>query len=95
MRSPRPPRRPSTSSTMTEFANEVPMRVIGMLLGIPEADQPTVRERADAKLRTVPGEQMKVSQRALMDTDLFAEYIDWRADAPVGRPDDRTAQRGV
>jgi cytochrome P450 len=67
---------------MTEFANEVPMRVIGMLLGIPEADQPTIRQRADAKLRTVPGEQMKVSESALMDSDLFAEYIDWRAEHP-------------
>ncbi len=67
---------------MTEFANEVPMRVIGLLLGIPEADQLAVRERADAKLRTVPGQQMKVSQDALMDTDLFADYIDWRADHP-------------
>lgn len=67
---------------MAEFANEVPMRVIGMLLGIPEEDQLTVRERADAKLRTVPGQQMKVSAGALMDTDLFASYIDWRAKHP-------------
>ncbi|SQE00244.1 Cytochrome P450 [Parafrankia sp. Ea1.12] len=67
---------------MAEFANEVPMRVIGMLLGIPESDQPAIRERADAKLRTEPGQQMKVSQQALMDSDLFAEYIDWRAEHP-------------
>ena len=67
---------------MAEFANEVPMRVIGMLLGIPEADQSTIRQRADAKLRTVPGQGMKVSQGALMDADLFAEYIDWRAEHP-------------
>jgi cytochrome P450 len=67
---------------MAEFANEVPMRVIGMLLGIPEADQQKVRERADAKLRTVPGQQMKVSKGALMDSDLFADYIDWRAEHP-------------
>src|SRR4051794_38429957 len=67
---------------MTEFANEVPMRVIGMLLGIPEADQQTVRDRADAKLRTEPGQQMKVSESALMDVDLFADYIDWRAEHP-------------
>jgi cytochrome P450 len=53
-----------------------------MLLGIPEEDQLTVRERADAKLRTVPGQQMKVSAGALMDTDLFASYIDWRAKHP-------------
>jgi cytochrome P450 len=67
---------------MAEFANEVPMRVIGMLLGIPEADQPKIRERADAKLRTRPGQQMRVSQAALMDSDLFADYIDWRAEHP-------------
>jgi cytochrome P450 len=67
---------------MNEFANEVPMRVIGMLLGIPEADQPMIRARADAKLRTEGGQQMQVSERALMDTDLFAEYIDWRAEHP-------------
>ncbi|UGQ15669.1 cytochrome P450 [Yinghuangia sp. ASG 101] len=67
---------------MAEFANEVPMRVIGMLLGIPEADQLAVRERADAKLRTEPGRRMKVSRDALMDADLFADYIDWRADHP-------------
>jgi cytochrome P450 len=67
---------------MAEFANEVPMRVIGMLLGIPESDQPTIRERADAKLRTKPGQQMKVSKAALMDSDLFADYIDWRAEHP-------------
>jgi cytochrome P450 len=67
---------------MKEFANEVPMRVIGMLLGIPEADQQNVRDRADAKLRTKPGEQMQVSESALMDVDLFAEYIDWRAQHP-------------
>jgi cytochrome P450 len=67
---------------MADFANEVPMRVIGMLLGIPETDQLAVRERADAKLRTVPGQQMTVSAGALMDTDLFADYIDWRATHP-------------
>lgn len=67
---------------MTAFANDVPMRVIGMLLGIPEDDQQTVRDRADAKLRTRPGEQMQVSQDALMDVDLFADYIDWRGRHP-------------
>jgi cytochrome P450 len=67
---------------MKAFANEVPMRVIGMLLGIQEADQQNVRDRADAKLRTKPGEQMQVSESALMDVDLFAEYIDWRAQHP-------------
>ena len=67
---------------MSEFANEVPMRVIGMLLGIPEADQEAVREHVDAKLRTVPGQQMEVSEGALMDTALFSDYIHWRAEHP-------------
>jgi cytochrome P450 len=67
---------------MSEFANEVPMRVIGMLLGIPEADQEAVREHVDAKLRTVPGQQMQVSEGALMDTALFSDYIEWRAEHP-------------
>jgi cytochrome P450 len=68
---------------MSEFANEVPMRVIGMLLGIPEADQEAVRERVDANLRTVPGQPMKVSAEALMDGSLFSEYIHWRAEHPA------------
>jgi cytochrome P450 len=68
---------------MADYANEVPMRVIGMLLGIPESDQVKVRDRADAKLRTKPGEQMRVSQAAVTgDTDLFADYIDWRFEHP-------------
>ncbi|MBH0777947.1 cytochrome P450 [Nocardia bovistercoris] len=67
---------------MTAFANEVPMRVIGMLLGIPEADQQSVRDRADENLRTVPGEQMAVSDKAIPHADHFAEYIDWRTEHP-------------
>lgn len=67
---------------MSEFANEVPMRVIGMLLGIPESDQSAIRDRADQTLRTEPGQQMEVSDQAIPDSDLFANYIDWRVDHP-------------
>lgn len=67
---------------MTEFANDVPMRVIGMLLGIPEDDQEAIREKTDANLRTKPGEQMQVEDKAIPHTDLFAQYIDWRAEHP-------------
>jgi cytochrome P450 len=67
---------------MAEFANEVPMRVIGMLLGVPEEDQVAIRRRADAKLRTEPGQRMKVSENAIMDIDLFSAYIDWRTEHP-------------
>ncbi len=67
---------------MTAFANEVPMRVIGMLLGIPEADQQSVRDSADDTLRTEPGQQMQVSDKAIPHAEQFAQYIDWRADNP-------------
>jgi cytochrome P450 len=59
----------------------MPMRVIGMLLGIPEQDQEAVRERVDANLRTEAGQPMEVSEN-FVPTDIFAEYIDWRAEHP-------------
>ena len=34
----------------------MPMRTIGMLLGIPEADQEAVRDTVDAQLRTEAGQ---------------------------------------
>ena len=60
----------------------MPMRVIGMLLGIPESDQPAVREKADATLRTRAGQPMEVQQTAIADGSMFAEYIEWRAQHP-------------
>jgi cytochrome P450 len=60
----------------------MPMRVIGMLLGIPESDQEAVRDRSDAQLRTKAGEPMKISQDHFATGDHFGEYIDWRAEHP-------------
>jgi cytochrome P450 len=53
-----------------------------MLLGIPEADQPTVRDRADANLRTEEGKPMKFRADRFANGELFGEYIDWRARNP-------------
>ena len=66
---------------VADLGAELPMRVIGMLLGIPDADQPTIRKRADDVLRTEPGKPMKVNHGFLAG-DLFEEYIDWRAKHP-------------
>jgi cytochrome P450 len=66
---------------MTSFANEVPMRVIGMLLGVPEADQLTVRENVDAMMRTKPGQPMKVKD-PFASIEFYADYIDWRIEHP-------------
>jgi cytochrome P450 len=65
-----------------DLGAQMPMRVIGMLLGIPEQDQEAIRDQSDAALRTKPGKPMVVSQDQLATGEAFAEYIDWRADHP-------------
>jgi cytochrome P450 len=62
----------------------MPMRTIGYLLGIPEADQEKIRDRSIANI-----EMSKDSDPAAVDASvfattigLFAEYIEWRADHP-------------
>ena len=61
---------------------EMPMRVIGMLLGIPESDQAAVRESADESLRTEEGGQMDFKGGAVLSNEIFGDYIDWRRSHP-------------
>ena len=65
-----------------ELASVMPMRVIGMLLGIPEQDQVAVRNKTDANLRTVPGQPMQVKEENVASGDMFADYVAWRAEHP-------------
>jgi cytochrome P450 len=58
------------------------MRVIGMLLGIPEQDQVAVRNKTDENLRTVPGEPMAIKEEEVASGAMFEDYIDWRAQHP-------------
>jgi cytochrome P450 len=67
---------------VADLGAQVPMRTIGMLLGIPEADQEEARDRADASLRTEPGQPMDTSAENMGQFDFFADYIDWRATHP-------------
>lgn len=62
----------------------MPMRVIGMLLGIPEQDQEAIREQIDAGLRLEEGADgiPAAAEAAEASGELFGEYIDWRADHP-------------
>jgi cytochrome P450 len=62
-----------------DLGAEMPMRVIGMLLGIPEDDQEALRDHVDASLAAPPEERTDAS--ALMG-DHLAEYVSWRADHP-------------
>jgi cytochrome P450 len=67
---------------ITELARMMPMRVIGMLLGIPEEDQTAVRDKTDDNLRTVPGQPMHVKEESVVTDELFVDYIEWRAQHP-------------
>jgi cytochrome P450 len=65
-----------------DLAAPMPMRVIGMLLGIPEEDQEAIRDRSDANLRTDPGQPMTFPVDQVLSGEAFADYIDWRAEHP-------------
>jgi cytochrome P450 len=68
---------------VAELAAMMPMRVIGMLLGIREHDQLGFRDASDANLRTRPGAPMKVLKAdAIADGRMYADYVDWRAEHP-------------
>jgi len=62
-----------------DIGAQVPMRTISMLLGIPEQDQESFRDRVDSDLRTEAGQPMDTS---INTGEMFAAYIDWRAEHP-------------
>ena len=68
-----------------DLGAQMPMRTIGMLLGIPEQDQEAIRDRIDEGLRLEEGTMPDTSER-LAGVDIaasaFEEYIDWRAEHP-------------
>ncbi len=68
---------------IAELGAQMPMRVIGALIGIPESDQQQIRDRVDANLRTEAGKPMEVSEDASFGSEMFADYIDWRIDHPA------------
>jgi len=67
---------------VADLGAQMPMRVISMLLGIPEQDQEAIRDHTDAALRTKPGEPMKTTGNDYMGGAIFSDYIQWRAEHP-------------
>jgi cytochrome P450 len=70
---------------IADLGAQMPMRTIGMLLGIPESDQEALRDHIDDGLRLDEGEMPDMSTRlddAQNANSVFAEYIDWRAQHP-------------
>jgi cytochrome P450 len=66
---------------VTDLGAIMPMKVISMLLGIPEDDQEMVRDRVNAQLRTEAGKPME-HKHGLSVGEQFEAYIDWRAENP-------------
>src|ERR1700739_1637266 len=68
---------------IAELASMMPMRVIGMLLGIPESEQISVRDANDANLRTKPGAPLKIANAdSIADGRVYADYVEWRSKNP-------------
>jgi cytochrome P450 len=67
---------------VADLGAQMPMRVIGMLLGIPEQDQEAIRDHVDAQLRTKEGQPMRHSQDGFVLGEIFADYVDWRSEHP-------------
>ena len=68
---------------IADLGAQMPMRTIGMLLGIPEQDQEALRDKIDEGLRLESGEMPEFDlDRAEGQASAFADYIDWRAKHP-------------
>lgn len=67
---------------VADLGAQMPMRVIGMLLGVPEEDQEAARDFANAQMRTEAGKPMNTTPEAMLNGEFFGQYIDWRADHP-------------
>ena len=66
-----------------DLGAQMPMRVIGLLLGIPESDQEKIRDRVGASLKLDEAVPKIQEMDALAHiAGMFSEYIDWRAEHP-------------
>jgi cytochrome P450 len=65
-----------------DLGRELPMRTIGMLAGIPDSEQPSVRAEAHRVLRNEPGKPLPVDKDHYFDGDMFTDYVAWRETNP-------------
>ncbi|OBH30551.1 cytochrome [Mycobacterium sp. E1715] len=61
---------------------EMPVRVVCRLLGIPDEMRQEVLDLAESHVNTEAGGQMKAASTGLETGQLFADYLDWRAEHP-------------
>ena len=62
---------------VADFGSQVPMRVISLLVGIPESDQESVRDHFQDQRASGHAEG-----RDALSGSIFAEYIEWHAEHP-------------
>ncbi len=65
-----------------DLGAEMPMRVVGILVGIPDSLQRSVRKVAGQRLRNKPGEPLPVSKKNYFNGNMFADYVEWRKENP-------------
>ena len=67
-----------------DLGAQMPMRTIGMLLGIPEEDQEALRDQPRLRHAAERGraDRTRTTRWCPWPTKRFAEYIDWRAEHP-------------
>jgi cytochrome P450 len=67
---------------IADLGAQMPMRTIGMLLGVPEQDQEAIRDSIDEGLRLEEGEMPDLDAVPPMGDSAFADYVDWRYQHP-------------
>ena len=65
-----------------DLGAQMPMRVIGMLLGVPEEYQEAARDMTNDQMRTEAGKPMTLADDGMNTGEFFGEFIDWRAEHP-------------
>src|SRR4029079_3348982 len=63
-----------------DLGAQMPMRTIGMLLGIPEEDQEAIRDQIDAGLRLDEGAPPEEGASMVTSCAVCAHYIDCRSE---------------
>lgn len=71
-----------TFDFVTDLGGVMPLRVIGMLLGIPDQDQIAAAQHGNERTRREPGKAKTYDSHNLADDTFFGDYIDWRAEHP-------------
>jgi cytochrome P450 len=67
---------------VADLGAQMPMRTIGMLLGIPERDQEAIRDHVDEGLQLREGAPPAEEERSVFARGQFEEYVEWRSKHP-------------